>query len=183
MQPRLFNHQSGYTLIELLLAITLVTILTGFTMSGLLSINKHRELQNEVQELADALKQTQNLALGGVQSGSSFVNEYRLQFTQETGDPDDFYRGYQIERLDDTGTLIEPVLQTQTLACAMCVSSTTDNFTFLVPAGVTTGLPDNPTSLSICYPSIGEQSVSVDQSGRVQIGTVQASSCTCPFGC
>lgn len=173
----------GFTLIELLLVIGLVTLLAAFLMPEFTSFNRRQILKDATVTLADALKQTQNLALGGVQTGSDFVARYRLKFTQEIDDPPEYYRGYQIERLDQAETLIEPVLQTKIVACAMCINSTTDNFTFLVPSGVTATLPNNPTSFLVCYPETGEQSISVEQSGRVQVGSFQASSCTCPFGC
>lgn len=85
----------GFTLIELIVAITLAGIVAGFGLPGLYGTYQRQQILNSANELVSAIKVTRASALANDQRGNpaqsdctaaypSYVNAYRLTFTSSS---------------------------------------------------------------------------------------------------
>jgi Tfp pilus assembly protein FimT len=173
---------AGFTLIELLIVFSLITLLASFSIPAFITYNRRQQTQDLALKITDAIKETQNLALGGVQAAGNFTSKYQILLDHQAGDPADVFRGYSINRLDGNGDVLATI-STQQVSCLPCLKSSLDRLEFKVPTGAASNLSSYQHSLSVCYPRMGTYAVTVDQSGRVYRGDFQTASCTCPAGC
>jgi prepilin-type N-terminal cleavage/methylation domain-containing protein len=77
------KNQSGFTLIEILIAIAIFSILSSIMILNFRGDNKTKELKNDCQKITDALRQAQTMALSGQQvtngAGKIFIPDaYRF---------------------------------------------------------------------------------------------------------
>lgn len=179
----LISNNNGLTLIEIVLVVGFLALLLVFSIPEFLETNRRQVLKSTVTDIIDTVNQTQNLALGGVQSESEFIARYRFEFAQQPGDPADYYRGYQIKQIKESGEEFSPLLSSKEVACPMCIYSTLNKLDFMVPTAQVVNLGSNQTSFLVCHPDLGQYEVSVDIGGRVYRSDFQSTSCACPISC
>ncbi|MFA6919172.1 MAG: prepilin-type N-terminal cleavage/methylation domain-containing protein [Patescibacteria group bacterium] len=80
------KNSAGFTLIEILIAIAIFSILSSIMILNFRGDAKTKELKNDCQKITDALRQAQTMALSGQQvtngSGKSFIPDaYRFMPT------------------------------------------------------------------------------------------------------
>lgn len=180
---RSFEQNKGFTLIELLIVILLMGMLLSFVTPNFMTFNRREVLKGAATSLVDGIRQTHSLAVGGVQSGSSFVNRYRLLLTPQSGAPSGYYSGYSIQRIDSSGNLIDSAIENESLSCSVCVNSPVSQIDYMVPTGRVVGLTGSSNTLSVCYEGVGRHTITVDSVGKVNGSTFQNTSCTCPVDC
>ena len=175
----LIKNQAGFTLLEIMIVIVLMGLLVGFIAPNMLSFNRRQTLTNAVVAVRDGLQQAQNMAVSGVQGEASFIARYRFKFLNNPGDPANAYRGFEVRRINEGGSIVTPNLSNTALACPVCINSTVSEIDFRVPSGQVEGFLGSSTNFSVCYAGVGQQQVSVDLGGRVTVGDFQTTTCTC----
>lgn len=154
-------------------------MLITFITPSFLSFNRREILKQGATQLLNGIEQTQSLALAGVQTGNAFVTRYRFKLVTRGS----YYGGYQIQRLNEAGNVIEEPVDEQTISCNVCISSPVSQIDYTVPSGRVVGLSGSSTTLSVCYQGVGQHTVTVDVSGRITGSNFQTSSCSCPSSC
>lgn len=174
------HNKKGFTLIELLLVIALISLLTGFIVPEMLKFNRRQQLRSATVEVLDELKRTHNLASNGVQTDTDFIAKYRFQFTKSVGggDPDD-YDGYRIVPLDSSDVEIAPDVKSDGLTCPVCANSSVQNVEYNVPVGSTSSLSGTVETIQICYPGVGQHTITVEENGRIYSSDFSDTGCTC----
>lgn len=80
------NENYGFTLIELMLAISLFMILSSFTIINYRTNEKVRELKNQAQEVVSGLQKIQNMALTGETVNGKLPLSYKLSIAECSDD-------------------------------------------------------------------------------------------------
>ncbi|MBD3366429.1 prepilin-type N-terminal cleavage/methylation domain-containing protein [candidate division WWE3 bacterium] len=74
----------GYTFVELLIVVSLITILAGAAIPGFTNYTRNQNLKQSTAQLKDSLRSAQNNALGGLKSADAGVGYWGVQFADGT---------------------------------------------------------------------------------------------------
>lgn len=80
------NNKSGFTLIELMIAIGIFSLLMTLAVVNLNSNDKSRDLRNNALLVLEGIKQAQTLALGGELIGAIVPDYYNFKINQCSSD-------------------------------------------------------------------------------------------------
>lgn len=178
------NYKRGFTLIEVLLAIAVISIFVGVAIPEIIKFNRRQTLSSITNDMVAALRQAQAYAANGIQGEATFIKTYSLVLDRDAGDPADRYRGYDIVRLDKDGLEITPSLDSSRNSCPVCVISTMSSLDFKIPTGSVGNLIGSSVDLQVCYPEIGSYTITVDNASRIFSSEFSEASCTCDLtGC
>jgi prepilin-type N-terminal cleavage/methylation domain-containing protein len=179
------KNRRGFTLIELLVVLALMTILLSLAIPQFIRFNKQAVLGDNSLKFVNGLKTTQSLATAGVQYTGNKLNNYLFQLLGVNGDPIGYYRGYEVTRIDDTGSQVGPVVEKYTLSCGLCIQSSQPQYRYSVPDGSVFNLASRSDYMRVCSPGLGYYDITVDTAGRVQKGDFQnnATGCSCVSTC
>lgn len=173
------RNKQAFTLIELLLVISLISFLVLFTTPRFMDFNTEQQLHKAVSDVVNNLHYIQNQALSGVQGELSHISYYQFALYHNASDPADVYRGYELKRFDDTDLEITPELKEKEFSCPICINSSEQLFNFSVPTGSIGGFSGSNHTMTVCLQGVGFHTVTIETSGRIYASDFQTSSCTC----
>lgn len=140
MQQR--SKKSGFTVVELMVTITIVVLVTGIVLVQYSSFNSSVLLTSQAYKTAFDLRETQSLAISSKGKNNTFREEYGLYFNLSASgqyilfqDSDDLIPArYEIGEEIGSPTIVDPRFQ----ITQMCVSTSAVNVCGLGTQNVTT---------------------------------------------
>lgn len=179
------DFKRGFTMIEILLVLGIMTILVALIIPQFVGFNRRNMIREEARLVEDGLKTTQNLAASGIQNTASSIDLYRFDLLRGSGDTSGCYRGYRIVSIDKVGGAILETLEAKEFACPVVVENPPqDSFEFETVSGRVKNLTSNPATLNICYKGLGAVGVQIDNLGRIFAGDLNNSvTCSCATAC
>lgn len=181
--PKSVLRVRGFTLIEVLVVVSLMVLLIGFVIPQFIGFNRKAVLADNTTKVVDAIKNAQVLAEAGVQDVATKLAKYRFELLPAASDPVGFYRGYRVVRLGEFDNVIGDSIELNSLTCGLCIESSWTQFDFDIPTGVVSSLPVRQQTFKVCSPDKGFYEVTVDIAGRITKGDYQQGSCTCASTC
>ncbi len=126
------KNLGGFTLIEMLISITILSIVTGMGILNLTSYKNRHSFQLDGTNVLEGMRSAQNKAILGEQGTA-----WGIRFTPNTGSGSDFY-----EIFSGTTYASSSVVTTQTLSRSSKFSNPPSGFTKTIIFAKTTGVPD-----------------------------------------
>jgi prepilin-type N-terminal cleavage/methylation domain-containing protein len=80
---KMFENKKGFSLMELLIAMAIVSIIASATMVSMSSQKRNTEVETAAREVAAAIRQAQNNSLTG-KGASSSCSQYNFSYTKST---------------------------------------------------------------------------------------------------
>lgn len=171
-------NKGGFTLIELMIVILLISVIAGATIPQFANFNHRGQVSAGTRTLVELLQTAQNLAEGNVQDTSSQVDHYQFSLIHNPSDPANCYVGGVVTREDAAGVAVAPVQSQELLSCPMLIFSTWDEVSFQTVSGRVQGIT-GAQSFRVCYPGSGYFTITVDQPGKIE----QSEFINDPVGC
>ncbi|NTV31579.1 prepilin-type N-terminal cleavage/methylation domain-containing protein [candidate division WWE3 bacterium] len=170
----------GFTLIEVLIAVSLLSFMLVISVPAFTQMTKVSKLDDTSMSLIRGFEKAYNLAQAAVQPDMP-LKEYRVTLSGSGG----CYRGYQIDRIAESGSVTGEPLDSVDLACGYSIQSTTNKISFDIPTGQATDITSRQAVFRVCDLNYGYYDVTVDIYGKVSKGPLVKSStgCSCPSTC
>lgn len=178
------HRQSGFTIIELLIVIGLISLLVAFAVPSMLDFNRRSVLTAEATEFTDTLSEAQNYAESNVQSvPGEKTDRYQVTLLQESGGSAGCYRGYSISAINEGVPAVATQLSEGDLTCGVSIVSSFESLEFDAPRGTAIGVT-TPKTLTLCSEQ-GHITVTVDSTGRISKSDFieDITPCTCSVSC
>lgn len=157
--------RSGFTIIELLVAVSIITILSGALIPGFTNYSKNQNLRQAQEQVKNDLRTAQANALTGT-NASPTLKHWGIRFTQNSGT----YEYFTSENTTDCGNgLYYANKTTQPLAAGIVVRSPSGCVYFSFANGDASA----DSSITLGYPSPDNtvcRLVTIDSGGLVLTG-------------
>lgn len=153
----------GFTLIEILLVVGLISVLAGIGMVTFNKANQRQKLAAQTEKIVDYLQKAQNYAVSGVTISGTAVDAFYFEATRSTNG---FALGYR-KTLVDTSlegslTLTEPV---------KFKGSGAFKIYFSLPLGKMVDASLTPLSVSqtvdVCLSDVGYYTITIEPAGKI----------------
>lgn len=186
---RILTDNKGFTLIELMITVVLMTALLAFSLPQFLNFNQRGVLVGDSSSFVEALKRTQSMAENGIQddSGTKIVH-YRFELKNQIGSTGN-YQSFEIVRIYESASpaALKAYKFNSSSVCVKEMSLNEPIINFGVPSGaVSRGssfvpILNNTITYRVCNDGYGYQDIEILQGGRIQVNDIvnSASACTC----
>ncbi len=154
------NFSSGFTLIEFLIVIALLSIAAAFFIPQYSDYSKREVLKNAAQELMVHLQSARNKALSGIQAADQIAVAYQVLYFSD-------YQATGIYAEYEDGSLNSSPLEQLTLPAVLQITWPADNPRFLVPTGKLSG---SERTITVCYSGIGKHTITLSPTGLITLG-------------
>ena len=157
MKKNIRSTQS-FTLIEMLISVTILSIITGMGVLNLTSYKNRHSFQLDATNILEGIRSAQNKAILGEQGTA-----WGIKFTPNTGSGTDYY-----EIFSGTSYATSSVVDTQMLSRASKFSNPATGFTKTIVFSKVTGVPDAAQSVIVQMATGSDSSiVSISKSASI----------------